>query len=58
MGYSLTNMLERIDPKKKLSPDEQSVVMSSLVKYLQENKDVTPLGLIKGKKNFLSYLTN
>ena len=56
MGYSLTNMLERIDPKKKLSPDEQSIVMSSLVKYLQENKDVTPLGLIKGKKNFLSYL--
>lgn len=56
MGYGLNKMMDKIDPKKELSKDESSQVLSSLAKYLQETKDTTPIGLVKGKNSFLNYL--
>ena len=56
MGYQLTGMMDKIDPKKELSKDESAQMLSSLVQYLQETKDTSPLGLVHGDKSFLSYL--
>lgn len=56
MGYGLNKMMDKIDPKKELSKEESSQVLSSLTKYLQETKDTTPIGLVKGKNSFLNYL--
>ena len=56
MGYQLTGMIDKIDPKKELSKEDSAEMLSSLVKYLQETKDTSPLGLVHGEKSFLSYL--